>query len=490
MAWLVGIEDAGALGAWQVGGRMLGIYTHTQSYRYNGVRQDISLATILGILPPTFTPLTFTHLHATESRWYSLLYPGKNLPLKGGIKRKTVDVERISDDVERALERFVYDNPDLERLEAILDDFNPFQAMRWTRQEVRHSAFLRWLLDPQETHGLGSYFLRAFIKRIAHRSIGLHPMVPSVFEVDSWDLSHTEVLQEWSNIDLLIKDDFDKFVLVLENKVDSREHSGQLQRYRSLVERQFPSHKKLYVYLTIGGAKASDEYYISVNYSEIVALVTETLTRRGDQLNTEVRTFLSQYVEMVRRSIVEDSEIQRICQRIYEKHRRALDVIFEYRPDKASEVTEMLKELISKYDGLEEDHCTKAYIRFIPKELDFLPRASDGWTPSKRILLFEIENYRSKISCGLILGPGSQELRNQIYELVRQHPDVFNRATYKFYPQYWSLHRESWVGTKRYEELSLPDLREVVSKRLDSLLNEKLPGMIQALAPLKGTDSN
>jgi len=397
-----------------------------------------------------------------------------------------VDVEPISDDVRNALERFVYDNSDLERLEAILDDFNPFQAMQWTRQEVRHSAFLRWLLDPQETHGLGSYFLRAFLKRIAHRSAGLHPMVPSVFDVDSWALTHTEVLQEWSGIDLLIKDDIDRFILVLENKVDSSEHSGQLQRYRSSVERQFPAHKKLYVYLTIGGAKASDEYYISVDYSEIVALVTETVTRRGEQLSTEVRTFLSQYVEMVRRSIVEDSEIQRICQRIYEKHRRALDVIFEYRPDKASEVTEMLRELISEHGDLEEDHCSKSYVRFIPIELDFLPRVGDGWTPSKRMLLFEIENYKSKLWCRLILGPGPQVLREKVQSVVRQHPDVFNRATSKLYPQYWTLHGESWIGPKRYEELPLPDLREAVSKRLNSLLEERLPGMINALAPLKG----
>ena len=54
-----------------------------------------------------------------------------------------------------SLEQFVYDNPKLERLEATLDDFNPFEALGWTRQELRHSAFLRWILDPTETHGLG-----------------------------------------------------------------------------------------------------------------------------------------------------------------------------------------------------------------------------------------------------------------------------------------------------------------------------------------------
>ena len=395
------------------------------------------------------------------------------------------DVGRMSDHDGAALEQFVYDNPDLERLEAILDDFNPFEAMRWTRQEVRHSSFLRWLLDPSETHGLGSYFLRAYAKRIAHRSAGIHEMVPSVFDVDSWSLTHTEVLQEWNSIDLLIKDDSDGFVLVVENKVDSTEHSSQLQRYRSLVEGQFPLHKKLYSYLTIGGAKASDELYVSTDYSEIVALVDETLNRRGEQLGTEVRAFLTQYVQMVRRNIVEDSEIQRICQRIYDKHKRALDVLFEYRPDKASEVTTMLRELISERPDLIEDHCTKSCVRFIPTDLDFLPKVSDGWTSSKRMVLFEITNYKSKLGCRIILGPGPKEMRDQMHRVIRQHPDVFKKATSKLYPQYWSFHGESWISAKKYEELSVPDLKAAVSKRLDTLISENVPEMVEALAPLR-----
>ena len=395
------------------------------------------------------------------------------------------DVGRMSDHDGAALEQFVYDNPDLERLEAILDDFNPFEAMRWTRQEARHLSFLRWLLDPSETHGLGSYFLRAYAKRIAHRSAGVHEMAPSVFDVDSWSLTNTEVLQEWNSIDLLIKDDSDGFVLVVENKIDSTEHSSQLQRYRSLVEGQFPLHKKLYSYLTIGGAKASDELYVSTDYSEIVALVDETLNRRGEQLGTEVRAFLTQYVQMVRRNIVEDSEIQRICQRIHDKHKRALDVLFEYRPDKASEVTTMLRELISEHENLEEDHCTKSYVRFIPTDLDFLPRVGDGWTSSKRMILFEIENYKNKLWCRIILGPGPKEMRDQIHGVIRQHPDVFKRATTKLYPQYWSFHGESWISAKKYEELSVPDLKAAVSKRLDTLISENVPEMVEALAPLR-----
>jgi hypothetical protein len=384
-----------------------------------------------------------------------------------------------------ALEQFVYDNPDLERLEAILDDFNPFEAMHWTRQEVRHSTFLRWLLDPSETHGLGAYFLRAFAKRIAHRSSGVHPTAPSVFDVDSWTLQRTEVLQEWNSIDLLIKDDIDGFALIVENKIDTGEHSNQLQRYRQLVESSFPAHQKLYSYLTIGGAAPSDEFYVPVDYSEIVALIDDTIERRGEQLGAEVRSFLSHYSEMVRRNIVEDSEVQLLCRRIYEKHKRALDVLFEQRPDKASEVRSMLEDLIREHSDLEKDHCTKSYLRFIPSSLDFLPKVGDGWTPSKRMLLFEVENYRSKLTMRITLGPGPQEIREAVHDVVVQNEGLFNRATQKMYPQYWAMHGEVWLGVKRYEEMSITDLRGVVARHIDTLMVERVPQILDVLEPLR-----
>jgi len=48
------------------------------------------------------------------------------------------------------------------------------------------------------------------------------------------------------------------------------------------------------------------------------------------------------------------------------------------------------------------------------------------------------------------------------------------------------LHGESWISAKKYEELSVPDLKAAVSKRLDTLISENVPEMIEALAPLRG----
>lgn len=384
-----------------------------------------------------------------------------------------------------ALERFVYDNPELERLEAILDDFNPFAALQWTHQELRHSAFLRWLLDPTETHGLGPYFLCAFLKRIAHRSVGLRPQAPTVVDVDSWDLSSAAVLQEWNGIDLFVQDDANRFVGVIENKIDTLEHGEQLQRYRRLVERQFPDHRKLFAYLTASGEIPSDDAYAAINYAELVTLVDETLRRRGDQLSPEVRSFLGHYVQMVRRHIMEDSEIQELCRVIYGKHRKALDVLFEHRPDRAAEIHDILLELIARREQLLQDQCSKSYVRFLPNNLDFLPRVGEGWTASKRLLLFEFANYNNLLSLKLVLGPGEQTLRNRVHGLISQHPKVFNRAQETLYPKWWSCHIEKWLGPKQYNELDLPGVKAEIEQRLDRFLGGQLPKMVEILLQLR-----
>jgi hypothetical protein len=65
-----------------------------------------------------------------------------------------------------ALAAFAVDNPDFERLEALLAQFNLFDAFGMTRQELRHSDFLAFLLDPRQTHGLGAAFVTSLLQRV------------------------------------------------------------------------------------------------------------------------------------------------------------------------------------------------------------------------------------------------------------------------------------------------------------------------------------
>ncbi len=86
------------------------------------------------------------------------------------------------------LEDFIHDNSQLEKLESLVDEFNIFTSLKIVDTEIRHSNFLAWLLDPSETHGVGSYFLKSFLKRVAYKAATFDLSCPTVFEVDSWDL--------------------------------------------------------------------------------------------------------------------------------------------------------------------------------------------------------------------------------------------------------------------------------------------------------------
>ena len=187
---------------------------------------------------------------------------------------------------------------------------------------------------------------------------------------------------------------------------------------------------------------------------------------------------------------MEDSEVQEICRTIYQKHRRALDVLFEHRPDRASELSDCLTQLITRHEDLEEDHCSKSYVRFIPRQLDFLPRVGEGWTRSGRMILFELDNSGGSLQLRLILGPGDHKIREAVHRLVSEHTDVFNRAEKKFTQKWWSFHTEIWVSRKQYGELEIEELEEQVTERFRRFATQDLTGIVNTLLELRTLDLN
>jgi len=79
-------------------------------------------------------------------------------------ERVISDTEQ-SNESEEILKNFLYENKELEHLEDIVDHFNIFVALDIKDNELKHSVFLSWLLDPSETHGLGDYFLKIFLRK-------------------------------------------------------------------------------------------------------------------------------------------------------------------------------------------------------------------------------------------------------------------------------------------------------------------------------------
>ena len=48
----------------------------------------------------------------------------------------------------KVLEDFILNNPELDKLEGMLDHFNVFETLKMVHTEIRHSNVLSWLLNP------------------------------------------------------------------------------------------------------------------------------------------------------------------------------------------------------------------------------------------------------------------------------------------------------------------------------------------------------
>ena len=88
------------------------------------------------------------------------------------------------------LEDFVVDNRDLDQLEALLTQFNIFEALVVIRQDLRHSEFLAFLLDPRQNHGLGGHFPVTPASKGASRR-ALRPARMSPIDLDGWNLAES-----------------------------------------------------------------------------------------------------------------------------------------------------------------------------------------------------------------------------------------------------------------------------------------------------------
>jgi hypothetical protein len=123
-----------------------------------------------------------------------------------------------------ALTRFAIANDDLERLELLVNSFNIFEALGVARQELRHSDFLAFLLDPRQPHGLGERFLKRFLQRALDEYSGQVPVTSIEIELQSLDQMFP--YRERQNIDILLLDEANRIAVIIENKIGSAEHSG------------------------------------------------------------------------------------------------------------------------------------------------------------------------------------------------------------------------------------------------------------------------
>jgi len=375
------------------------------------------------------------------------------------------------------LERFILDNPEMEKLEGMLSDFNLFETLSLVHAEIRHSNVLSWLMTPAQNHGLGSYFLNLFLKHFISENKNTVEGV-DVFKVEMLNYTDVEVRREWKKIDILIviKDPGEKLVIAVENKVKSGEHSNQLTRYREIVEKEFAGFEKLFVFLTPDPVIPGDENWVNFSYGSIAALIDTTLRNKKNQLSENIYTFIKQYSQILKRYIVGNSEIEKISKQIYQKHKTALDIIFQYKPDLASDISDFLQTLIHQEQKVIFDSAGKTLIRFTTPTIDFLiPKVSQGWIKSRRLVVYEFHNYDNKLMLRLYIGPGDKELRELLFDFCAKKPDLFPLTQHSMGLKHHCVYQKEFLRKHEYEQKEYEDLVQIIRKKWKDFVDNKLP---------------
>lgn len=385
----------------------------------------------------------------------------------------------------RWLTELIFDSKELDKLGGMLSEFNLFEAIGMVRQEIRHSHFLGTLFNPREPHGLGSRFFESLLSRLLYDLPDRRSGEVSLLDIDLCDYDDLQVFREQDRIDLLLVSEQNRQVFVIENKIDAGEHGNQLERYEQTVQRRYPEHRKVFVFLTLDGSEASRDGWLSLSYAQVIECLSELVTDYGHQIPPSARIGIEHYITLFKRYFMEDTEIAELCRRIYKKHQKALDLIFEHRPadgDGRTERRDWAKEMIAtaaQQQAWVLDSETRSLVRYayLPWD-DGKGMLSSGWTKSGRVVLFEIFSDTDKLVLKLLIGPSSDAaLREHLFNCVEQS-EVASLAKRKLrHSPQWSQVYSLPLLDKKYlgDDPDEEECKKQISKKLQHFWSHDWP---------------
>lgn len=411
--------------------------------------------------------------------------------------------ENCTMDKQKQLEKLLL-SEDLERLNNLTRHFNIFNALKIQDNELRHSNFLAWLMTPYETHELGDYFLKEFLKS-AIKNYSSNDNVLSLKDIAFSSFNDAEIARESQHIDLLITSRKNKFVCVIENKIWSDEHDEQLERYTDIVNNTFKDYdKKLYIFLAPDpetellerNLNSGDKvYYIPMSYEQVYGVIKKVLDFKGDAINPEVKVFIEHYKNMVERDIMgnQDKEIVELSRKIYRDNRAAIDFINKncnYCNCK-TDVLGKMYDIIKSDDDFSVIDCSSTTIQCVPSKLKNPKQFQYGngelpndFIVAVRFISFAYEHKDAyvEIAISQVKNQSDSEKRKQLLSFIAEKTELkFNKpeSVWRYTIADSIITYEKWLEYCDNEELlkehikgKIKDLKPIYIDKLREALNE------------------
>lgn len=286
--------------------------------------------------------------------------------------------ENFSKDLsdEEALHRFLMDAECLDALMPWTESFNIFDVLKTSDSAAYHNRMLAWLLDPKESHGMGDLFLRSMIQELVQDDcFGIYDHL-RLLESDTY---HFAVYEDWQNMDLLAVSDEEATVIAIVNMIGNKPQEKPLNKFQMTVRNEFREYEKIFVCMIPDREMAGDiEHWDTFTYETFMKLLIDIEPR----MKSGIRQMIRDYIEIIGRDIVNHQELTEICSSIYNKHKKALDLIFENRMTGCDQLSNIIREALKNVAKtgkiIYEDRKSGTYFRFYTPDMDQYLAPLDG----------------------------------------------------------------------------------------------------------------
>lgn len=355
------------------------------------------------------------------------------------------------------------------------ENYNLFSILSIERYELKHSALIANLLDPEGSHGCGDAFLRAFFEIALKERTYL-------FEDCTLPHSYTEYYtgpiagDTGGRIDILVESKSSHYGLIIENKIYAGDQDKQLTRYDNYGKETFGADGYHLVYLTLYGCDASKEStatksaeevgYLRLSYAEDILRWLEQCVRLADN-KPLVRESLNQYIRTIKQLTYQDMNQKNI--------RKIIDL--------AADHPEVVATLSSKRDAIAQRIIEKYIFPELrkyaakkgwlfddteianPKGDNKIRLRKEGWDGSI-IISADSEDKKSNYGwwINLWIGIDSKEAgAKKLACLEKQSPE---------YPMGWEyLTTPNWYSAENFPAMKESVAEEIINK-LDKIIEE------------------
>lgn len=355
------------------------------------------------------------------------------------------------------------------------ENYNLFSILSIERYELKHSALIANLLDPEGSHGCGDAFLRAFFEIALKERTYL-------FEDCTLPHSYTEYYtgpiagDTGGRIDILVESKSSHYGLIIENKIYAGDQDKQLTRYDNYGKKTFGAGRYLLVYLTLFGSEASKEStatksaeevgYLRLSYAKDILLWLKECVRLADN-KPLVRESLNQYIRTIKQLTYQDmnqEDIQKIIDLAVD-HPEVVATLSSKRDAIAQGIREKyifdkLKEYADQKGWLYDD-SESSYNEEEPK----IRFRKEGWDGSI-IISADSEDKKSNYGWWMNLWIGIDSKvtgAKKLACLEKQSPE---------YPMGWEyLTTPNWYSAENFPAMKTSVAQEIINK-LDEIIEE------------------